>query len=304
MSPGRLPGLSPIRDPHTIKGTRRDGARPVRAAIASLSTGHVLMRTLITARRIAPLFIALAAVVHPAARAAEPAPAKKDSKVARPPQATLAAKVVPAEARPGDTVKLTVTASVEPGWHIYAYSKTQPDDGPSPTQFDLFDPAGLTPRGDWTAAPPPLQKKEPAFPSLPFVSYHEGDVTWSIPVVVPADAAPGKKAVRVQAGYMICSDQNCSVPGRWTLPPAEVTILPADAGAKAKSDEKVTKTGRRDGRGGHAAQDAGEEGQLRSDQAPGRRDDRERRAEAGEGRRHRHVQGHGQARAEVPYLQI
>ncbi len=114
VSPDRLPGLSPIRDPHTIKGTRRDGTSPVRAAFASLSTGHVLMRTLITARRIAPLFIALAAIVHPAARAAEPTPAKKDSKVPRPPQATLSAKVVPAEARPGDTVKLTVTADVAP----------------------------------------------------------------------------------------------------------------------------------------------------------------------------------------------
>ncbi|HEY2157409.1 MAG TPA: thioredoxin family protein, partial [Isosphaeraceae bacterium] len=201
------------------------------------------MRTLLLARRLAPLFIALAVIHnHPAARAADPKPAKKDSRAPRPAQATLSAKVVPAEARPGDTVRLDVTADVSPGWHIYAYNKTQPDDGPSVTQFDPFDLAGLTPKGDWTAKPPPLQKKEPAFPSLPFVSYHEGDVTWSIPLAVPADAAPGKKALRVQAGYMICSDQNCSVPGQWTLPPAELTILPADASAKPKPDDKVTKT--------------------------------------------------------------
>ncbi len=196
------------------------------------------MRTLISARLVAPLFIALAVIPHPA-RAAEPKPAKKDSPAAtRPKEATLSVKVVPAEAKPGDTVRLTVTADVVPGWHIYAYSKTQPDDGPRVTQFDLFDPAGLTPKGDWTATPPPLEKKEPAFPSLPFVSFHEGEVTWSIPLAVPTDAA-GKRSIRVQAGYQVCSDQNCSFPGQWTLPPVELTILAA--AEKPKADEKVTK---------------------------------------------------------------
>ena len=190
------------------------------------------MRKVLPPRRFAPLFIALAAAWaiipgHPAA-AAEPKPAKKDSALAaRPTQATLTAKVAPAEAKPGEAVTLTVTAEVAPGWHIYAYSKTQPDDGPRVTQFDLFDPDGLTAKGDWTASPPPIEKKEPAFQSLPFVSFHEGEVLWSIAMTVPADAKPGKKSIRVQAGYQVCSDQNCSFPGQWTLPAAELTVVPA-----------------------------------------------------------------------------
>ena len=28
---------------------------------------------------------------------------------------------------------------------------------------------------------------------------------------------------------MICSDQNCSFPGQWTLPDAELTILPGSS---------------------------------------------------------------------------
>ena len=263
------------------------------------------MRTLLLARRIAPLFIVLAAIPHPAARAADPKPAKKDSLAAtRPKEATLSVKVVPAEAKPGDTVKLTVTAEVAPSWHIYAYSKTQPDDGPRVTQFDLFDPAGLTPKGDWTATPPPLEKKEPAFPSLPFVSFHEGEVTWSIPLAIPADAAPGKKAIRVQAGYQVCSDAELQLP-RPVDPATRRADGPPDRrGREAEVGRQGDQNHGRDGQVRHAAQDAREEGQLRPDQAPGRRDDHERRAEAGQGGRHRHVQGHGQARAEVPYLQV
>ena len=209
------------------------------------------MRIVLLARRSAHGFIALAAAwaalgaIIPGAVvvAAEAKPVKKDSPAAtRPKEATLSVKVVPAEAKPGDTVTLTVTAEVAPGWHIYAYSKTQPDDGPRVTQFDLFDPAGLSPKGDWTPSPPPIQKKEPAFPSLPFVSFHEGEVSWSIPLAVPADAAPGKRAIRVQAGYQVCSDANCSFPGQWTLPPAELTVV-AGNGAKAKRNDGLAKAG-------------------------------------------------------------
>ena len=202
------------------------------------------MRTLIIARRLAPLFIALAVLPHPAARGADaPKPAKKDSPAGVRPkkEATLSVKVAPAEARPGETVTLTVTAEVAPGFHIYAHGKTQPDDGPRLTQFDLFDPSGLAPKGEWTAAPAPIRKTEPAFPSLPFVEYHEGTVAWSIPLVVPADAAPGKRAIRVQVGYQVCSDQNCSFPGQWTLAPAELTVLAA-ADGKPKADDKVVKS--------------------------------------------------------------
>ncbi len=201
------------------------------------------MHTVLLARRLAPLFIALAtawAIIPPQSASADEArPARKDSPAAtRPKEATLSVKVAPGEAKPGDTVTLTVTADVAPGFHIYAYNKAQPEDGPRVTQFDLFDPAGLTPKGDWSAAPPPLQKKEPAFPSLPFVSFHEGEVSWSIALAVPADAAPGKKSIRVQAGYQVCSDQNCSFPGQWTLPAVDLTVL-----GTPKGDDKVAKAG-------------------------------------------------------------
>ncbi len=157
--------------------------------------------------------------------AADAKPVKKDSRpAARPKEATFTTTVTPAEAKPGDTVTYQVTAKIDENWHIYKYSKKPIDNGPKYTEFDFFDPAALKIEGDWSPSVAPTQKKEPAFPNLPFLEYHEDEVTWSIKLKVPLDAKPGKKTLKCQIGYMLCSDENCSFPGQWTLPDAELTI--------------------------------------------------------------------------------
>ena len=72
------------------------------------------------------------------------------------------------------------------------------------------------------------------------MEYHENEVTWSIKLKVPGGAEPGKKVLRCQAKYQVCDDKSCSFPGQWTLPDAELTVLPGggkgpDAGVVAKS---------------------------------------------------------------------
>jgi thiol:disulfide interchange protein DsbD len=168
------------------------------------------------------------------ADAPSPAPKRKDSGVrVRPREASFQTAVVPAEAKAGDTVEYRVTATVEPPWHIYAYAATQPDEGPQVTQFDLFDPAGLTPVGTWTPAEPPHQQPEPAFPDLPFVSYHEGSVTWTLKLQVPPGTAPGPRTIRSQILFMLCDDSGCKPPTYWTLPDAVLTVAPGGAEASA-----------------------------------------------------------------------
>ncbi len=195
------------------------------------------------ARRIATEFLCLAAALvyltagalHPSF-AAETKPVKKDSRPAtQPREATFTTSISPSEAKPGDTVTLSVTAKLSDGWHIYGYNKTQPDDGPRVTQFDLYDAAGLTPHGTWTPDKPASRKKEEAFPGLPFVEFHEGEVTWNLRLVVPADETPGEKSLRVQATYQVCSEATCSFPGQWTLPAAKLTIVAADARLKCEN---------------------------------------------------------------------
>jgi thiol:disulfide interchange protein len=158
-----------------------------------------------------------------------PQPAKKDTpKAIKPKTAVLTASVEPVEARPGDTVTFKVTAKLDPGYHIYKYSKTPAKGGPVNTSFDFFDPADLKVEGDWTPSTAPETHKDPNFPEIDSVSYHDNEVTWSIRLKVPDGTAPGKKALLCQAGYQVCDAKNCSIPGRWTLPEAVLTVLPSD----------------------------------------------------------------------------
>ncbi len=142
----------------------------------------------------------------------------------------MTTSIVPAEARPGDTVTLKITARLHPGWHVYTQAKTQEGDGPRKTVFDLFDTGGLEVAGGWKADRKPESRAEPAFENQVF-EYFEDQVTWSIPLKVPAGIAPGKKVIRCQASYQICNAQSCSFPGRWTLPEATLTVLGSTAAA-------------------------------------------------------------------------
>jgi thiol:disulfide interchange protein DsbD len=185
--------------------------------------------------------IATAALLSPLpSRAQASQPAKKDS-IARlkPKEAVLAASVSPAEARSGDVVTYKVTAKLKPGWHIYTFAKDQQGEGPRNTQFDFFDTGGMTTSGEWTASKEPIRKKEPAFPGIDVVTFFEDEVTWSIPLKVPSNAAPGKRTLRCQASYQVCSASSCSFPGQWTLPDVELTVVPGVT-PSAPSDAAVT----------------------------------------------------------------
>ncbi|MGZ3432293.1 MAG: cytochrome c biogenesis protein CcdA [Isosphaeraceae bacterium] len=170
-----------------------------------------------------------------------PKPAQKDSPTrAKPKDVVLTTSIQPAEARPGDTVTLKVTAKLNPGWHIYTQAKNQKGEGPRKTVFDLFDTAGLEVAGDWKADRKPESRAEPAFDNQTF-EYFEDEVSWSIPLKVPSATAPGKKVIRCQASYQICNAQSCSFPGRWTLPDATLTILAAEEGGAGSPKHEVNR---------------------------------------------------------------
>ncbi len=175
------------------------------------------------------------------ARGADAKPAKKDSRPqGRPKEAKFSTSVTPSKAKPGDVVTYQVKVQIDAPWHIYKYSKTPLENGPRYTEFDFFDTAGLTLEKGWTASVEPTKKQEPAFPDIPFLEYHEDEVVWSQKLKVPAAAKPGTLTLKCQVGYMICSDQNCSMPGQWTLPPAELTIVaPSSRRIEAKPSARL-----------------------------------------------------------------
>jgi thiol:disulfide interchange protein DsbD len=179
---------------------------------------------------------------HPGALSAAdaPKPAKKDTSARlKSKNAVLTTSVEPAEARPGDHVTFTVTAKLEPGYHIYKYSKEQ-GSGPVNTSFDFFDRAGLNVDGDWVASREPEKHKDPNFADLDLVEYYEDEVAWSIKLRIPAGTEPGKKTLRCQALYQVCDAKTCSIPGQWTLPDAVLTVVTtAEESKPAKKDSSL-----------------------------------------------------------------
>jgi thiol:disulfide interchange protein len=190
---------------------------------------------------IAMVAFGLVAFFSLTAAAEPPQPAKKDSRpLFKPKNAVLTTSVDPAEARQGETVTFKISAKLDPGSHIYKYSKsTERGPGPVNTTFDFFDTAGLKVEGGWTPSQQPEKHKDPNFADVDSVEYHENEVTWSVKLKIPENIAPGKKVLRCQAGYMVCDAKQCSFPGQWTLPEALLTVLPADGtGAKAAAAAK------------------------------------------------------------------
>ena len=165
------------------------------------------------------------------------APAEKDSPARiRPKGVTLTPSVSPAEAHPGASVAYKVTARLEPGLHIYAVNSGSNDQqGPVPTTFDFFDPGGLKVSKVWKPDRAPEVKAEPAFNDQ-LIEFFENEVTWSTTLEIPADATPGKRILRCQAGYQVCNDRSCFPPGHWTLEDVTLTILPGAAKAAATAN--------------------------------------------------------------------
>jgi thiol:disulfide interchange protein len=192
----------------------------------------------------ASLLLVLLASLTGAAIADDAAkPARKDSPEGiKSKHAVLTPSIEPKEAKPGDSVTFNVTATVDPGFHIYSYSEVRRP-GPVSTSFDLFDKGGLELVGGWSASRDPEKHKDPNFPEVDVVEYYEGEVTWSTKLKVPSGLSPGKKTLRTQARYMVCDARICSLDGRWTLPAVELTVLPPSGAGAAGAVAAIAKSG-------------------------------------------------------------
>lgn len=123
---------------------------------------------------------------------------------------TMSGHLEPATAKPGSTVKLVVTATPDPDWHIYGYAERDEAVISKPTLITVADPDGWIP-GTAVASEKP-KVEETGLAIEPQQIYHEGTVTWTVPVKIPDDAQPGKHNVRGLLGYQTCSGSLCDRP--------------------------------------------------------------------------------------------
>jgi thiol:disulfide interchange protein len=153
-------------------------------------------------------------------------PAKKDSNPRnRPKGVVVTSTVEPAEAKPGQTVQYKVTIKLDPGLHVYDVAKAGKNgEGSTPTSFDFFNTGTLKPSKTWKSSRPPVAKPEPAFGPNVIVEYFEDEASWTIDLQVPADAKPGKHALRCQVEYQVCNQNACFPPVKQTLDDVSFTV--------------------------------------------------------------------------------
>ncbi|MDA8743457.1 protein-disulfide reductase DsbD family protein [Rubripirellula amarantea] len=155
------------------------------------------------------------------------------------------ASVEPAQVKPGGAAVLKFTATPDQSFHVY---KAVTDDAESSTNFVITEKSALK-VGAPQANQPVISKV--LIKSLPAIEYHEGKVTWSLPIQVPADAAAGPKTIAGLIAYQACTDSSCHRPMALSFTTAinvgtgndatgEVTMAPAkyakvmDAAAESK----------------------------------------------------------------------
>lgn len=103
-------------------------------------------------------------------------------------------------------VSLVFTANPDSGYHVYKAAVT---DAESATIFVVTEKSGLKlgkPRPDSAAV------TQQTHPVLPPVSYHLGEVSWSLPIEAPPKIGSGPHRVAGLIAYQACTDKSCRQP--------------------------------------------------------------------------------------------
>ena len=116
------------------------------------------------------------------------------------------ASVEPSAVPIGGKAVLKFTAIPDHTFHVY---EAKVDDGEFATNFVITGKSDLK-VGAPQANQPVIRQKE--LPSLPPIGTHHGPVTWSLPIEIPADTAPGLKLITGMIGYQACTDTSCQPP--------------------------------------------------------------------------------------------
>jgi thiol:disulfide interchange protein len=120
----------------------------------------------------------------------------------------ITGRIEPAVVRPGESVRLVITATPPAGWHVYAHSLRDNARGTKPTLIAIARADGLLPQKPTTDAPIKIDDSVKLFGPM---RYHEGQVTWTLPLNVPQTAPPGEYQVGGLFGYQACGDGTCEL---------------------------------------------------------------------------------------------
>ena len=143
--------------------------------------------------------------------------------------ATVEAKIVPAEAKPGQLVTFELT--VIPAAGAYTYPVKVPEGQVGANIIRVPPPGDLIFVGDITDPAGAKSKPSDLNPLAEDKYYpHPARPTWRLTAVVSPDAKPGKKAVPLTGTILqACDKSNCYTTPLKSPPTAEVTVLDGPA---------------------------------------------------------------------------
>lgn len=133
--------------------------------------------------------------------------------------------VEPAKVPPGGAFLARLTATIEPGWHLYSLST--PAGGPIPTTLRLADNPSVARYRIYQ--PPPKRTFDPNF-KLDVEAY-ENRVEFLLEVELRSDAPAGPLELAAQARYQACDAKQCLLPVRRTAT-ATVHVDPSATAAR------------------------------------------------------------------------
>lgn len=153
----------------------------------------------------------------------------------------LEAKLEPATAKPGDTLKFKLTLDIIPGWHIYANRQLDPESAyvtgisfPGVAGLELVGELAEPTNGHTIANP------EGGQPLMVF----DGNFTWEQSFRVTEKAANGTMRVPVKLKMQVCNDANCLPQERrelfaeLTITGGATTAVPPVAPVKPLADDE------------------------------------------------------------------
>jgi thiol:disulfide interchange protein DsbD len=114
------------------------------------------------------------------------------------------------KAPPGAKVITRLTATAQPGWHLYSLST--PAGGPIPTTLGIAASPSIGGFQVWQ--PKPERRFDPNF-SLDVETF-EKQAVFILPIELSKDAAPGPLEITAQVRYQACDDKQCLPPRKKT----------------------------------------------------------------------------------------
>lgn len=136
------------------------------------------------------------------------------------------------DVRPGETVAIRITSTIESGWHVY--SMTTPAGGPKPATFALESSPIVEPAGK-ALQPKPEKKFDENFQVDTEV--YESTVEFVVPVRIKADAPTGSATIKGTVSFQVCDPKQC-IPGTY----AWEAVVTVDGGA-ARSEYSAVPPG-------------------------------------------------------------